>query len=220
LGFWAPAVGDYEKAGIMDWFGTPEMQRLMEIEDPFTYRERYTMPKLMINSAGDQFFLADSSRFYFDRLPGEKYLRYVPNTDHGLDKSDAGDTLQAFYTTLLQGRERPQFDWEFTQKGIRVSAGTRPSVVRLWQAVNPKTRDFRLEKIGPIWRSKELRAGKDGAYVADVRTPRTGWSAAFVELEFPSGGKYPLKFTTAVRIAPDTLPHDGPPRIRASRTAR
>ena len=49
---------------------------------PDWYRERFTMPKFIMNSAGDQYLLPDSSRFYFDDLPGEKYLRYVPNTDH------------------------------------------------------------------------------------------------------------------------------------------
>ena len=29
-------------------------------------------------------------------------------------------------------------------------------------------------------------------------------------MNFPSGGNYPLKFTTAVRVLPDTLPHPAP----------
>ena len=49
------------------------------------------MPKFMVNSAGDQFFLPDSWRFYFDDLKGEKYLRYVPNADHALKDTDAGE---------------------------------------------------------------------------------------------------------------------------------
>ena len=35
---------------------------------------------------------------------------------------------------------------------------------------------------------------------------------ARVELTFPSGGKYPFKFTTAVRVTPDTLPYALPKR--------
>jgi hypothetical protein len=31
-----------------------------------------------------------------------------------------------------------------------------------------------------------------------------------VEMTYPSGGKYPFKFTTAVRVAPDTLPYPAP----------
>jgi PhoPQ-activated pathogenicity-related protein len=58
-GFWAPAVDDYVAMGIMDWMNTPEFAALMKIEEPYEYRERFTMPKLLINSAGDQFFLPD-----------------------------------------------------------------------------------------------------------------------------------------------------------------
>ena len=37
-----------------------------------------------------------------------------------------------------------------------------------------------------------------------------GYTAYFVEMTFPSGGKYPFKFTTGVHVTPDTYPH-GPP---------
>ncbi|MFN7918506.1 MAG: PhoPQ-activated protein PqaA family protein [Bryobacteraceae bacterium] len=73
----------------MDWLGTKQMKNLMKIEEPFQYRDRLTMPKYMVNSAGDQFFIPDSSQFYFDKLKGERYLRYIPNTDHSLRNSDA-----------------------------------------------------------------------------------------------------------------------------------
>jgi PhoPQ-activated pathogenicity-related protein len=33
-GFWAPAVQDYVNAGIVNWLDTPQMQALLEIEDP------------------------------------------------------------------------------------------------------------------------------------------------------------------------------------------
>jgi PhoPQ-activated pathogenicity-related protein len=42
--------------------------------------------------------------------------------------------------------------------------------------------------------------------VGHIAKPEKGWTAAFVEMTFP-GGKYPLKFTTGVRVLPDTLPH-------------
>src|SRR4026209_990597 len=97
--------------GIMRWLATPPFAALMAIEDPWSYRSRLTMPKLLLNAAGDQFFLPDSSRFYFGALPGEKYLRYVPNTDHSLDGSEAFEKLQAFYATIAACDERPQFSW-------------------------------------------------------------------------------------------------------------
>ena len=53
-------------------------------------------------------------------------------------------------------------------------------------------------------------------WVARVPAPAKGWTAFFVELTFPSGGKYPFKFTTAVRVLPDTLPFAAPVPKRPS----
>ena len=89
--------------GLMDWLGTPQFRALMRIEDPYKYRDRLTMPKFMVNATGDQFFLPDSSQFYFDDLPGEKYLRYVPNAD-ALARQDRRARERA--GVLRLGRER------------------------------------------------------------------------------------------------------------------
>ena len=83
-GFWAPAVGDYVTHGIMDRIGDPRFDKLLALVEPYSYRDRLTIPKYIINASGDQFFLPDSWQFYFDDLKGEKYLRYVPNADHSL----------------------------------------------------------------------------------------------------------------------------------------
>ena len=50
-GFWAPAVKDYFYMGLMDAMSSPRYGELMKIEDPYSYRDRYTMPKFLINSA-------------------------------------------------------------------------------------------------------------------------------------------------------------------------
>jgi PhoPQ-activated pathogenicity-related protein len=169
------------------------------------------MPKYIVNAAGDQYFLPDSSRFYFDDLKGEKYLRYIPNTDHSLRDSDALQGLIAFYEAFLKRQPRPKFSWKFEDDGsIRVTAVTPPREVKLWQATNPEKRDFRLVSIGPAYKPTTLTADADGSYIAKVAKPAKGWSAYFVELTFDTGGKYPEKFTTAVRVNPDTLPFDAP----------
>ncbi len=110
-GFWAPAIRDYEQAGVMNWIGTPQLASLLDIEDPYRYRERLTLPKYMINSTGDQFFLPDSSQFYFRDLPGEKYLRFVPNTDHNLAGIEAPLNLTAWIQAVLTNYPRPRFYW-------------------------------------------------------------------------------------------------------------
>lgn len=207
-GFWAPAIKDYVDMKITDWQGTPEYRALLKIEDPYEYRDRLTMPKYLVNATGDQFFLPDSSQFYFDDLKGEKHLRYVPNGEHSLRGTDAFENVQAFYEAFLNGRERPKISWKFEKDGsIHVKAQGEPSAVKLWQASNPKARDFRVDTIGRVWKDAAVEEVKKGEWVARVAKPASGWTAYFVELTYPGGGKYPMKFTTAVRVAPGTLPY-------------
>jgi len=210
-GFWAPAVKDYFEAVLMDQLHHPRYDDLMRIEDPYQYRARLTMPKYIVNSAGDQFFLPDSSQFYFGDLKGEKYLRYIPNTDHSLRGSDVWQSITAFYHAVLNNRPRPRFDWKFEKDGsIKVTTKDEPSAVKLWHGTNPKHRDFRLESVGPVYQETDLQPVKKGVYVAKVAKPASGFTAYFVELTFPSSMKYPFKFTTAVRVTPDVLPFPPP----------
>jgi PhoPQ-activated pathogenicity-related protein len=207
-GYWAPAVGDYEEQGIMEWESTSEYAALMKIVEPFEYRERLTLPKFIVNATGDQFFLPDSWKFYFQELKGPKYLRYVPNTDHSLRGSDAWFSVLAYYSALLSDAPIPQFDWNVDQDGtIRVRSTTKPTAVRLWQASNPGARDFRLTTIGPRWKSTPLEPDSNGEYAAKPAKPRRGWTAYMIEVTYPgSTSRAPFKFTSGVVVTPDTLP--------------
>jgi hypothetical protein len=141
-GFWAPSIAAYQASGIMRWAGTAELGSLLEIEDPFAYRDRLIMPKFVINSAGDQYFLPDSSRFYFGALIGEKYLRYVPNTDHSLKGSDVRESVLAFYHAIVAGQPRPTFSWSFARwrnRGEDCDAAARGHTM-----AGGKSRDARL----------------------------------------------------------------------------
>jgi PhoPQ-activated pathogenicity-related protein len=89
---------------------------------------------------------------------------------------------------------------------IAVQAQDRPAEVNLWQATNPKARDFRLETLGPVYQKSRLEAQKDGSYLASVPKPASGWTAFFVELVYDNGTRTPFKFTTQVSIVPDVLP--------------
>jgi PhoPQ-activated pathogenicity-related protein len=208
-GFWAPAVGDYTRHKIFERSGTPEYDKLMRIEDPYFYRNRLTMPKYVVNAGGDQYFPPDSSKFYFGDLKGPKYLRYVPNADHSLRGSDAIESIAAFYDAVLNKTELPKFSWDMAADGsIHVKASDKPTEVNLWQATNPKARDFRLVTIGKAYKKSRLEPSTENTYVAKVDKPATGWTAFFVELVYNRGeGKPPFKFTTQVSIVPDVLPH-------------
>jgi PhoPQ-activated pathogenicity-related protein len=210
-GFWAPAGDDYVHHGIMDWMGSKEFKALMAIEDPWSYRDRLLLPKFLLNSAGDQFFLPDSSQFYLKGLKGETLLRYVPNSDHSLDETDAFDSLGAFYASVASSRPRPSLKWTRAKSGeLRVVASAAPLTARLWTATNSEKRDFRLETFGKQWQATTLQPSAPNTYAAAVPSPAKGWTASFMEFAFDVGARKPLTITTDVHVTPETLPYPAP----------
>jgi len=212
LGFYAPAIAEYEEYDL----GCRLTDPLLEIIDPLSYADRYEgLPKFLINSAGDQFFMPDSSRFYYEQLPGPKKLRYTVNTDHAQgDTEDIIDLFlgaRAWIDDVNDGNDGPQFTWTFEPDGsIRVVVEDDPDEVVLWQASNPAARDFRLEAIGDAWTQTELDEVADNTYVGFVPPPTEGWTAFLVELRYEDSlFQGDQLYTTGVRITPDTLPFQG-----------
>lgn len=206
-GFHARSIGDYVRHGLTRRMEDDKTKVLYGIEDPYSYRDRLTMPKFVLNASGDQFFPPDSSQFYYGDLVGEKYLRYVPNADHGLRGTDGFESAVAFYQTVLEGKRRPSYSWTFDSDGsIRVRTPDAPKTVTLWHATNPTARDFRVAKIGRAYKEQPLQDEGGGVYVGKITPPESGWTAFFVELTYDVGVAYPFKVSTAVRVLPDTLP--------------
>jgi PhoPQ-activated pathogenicity-related protein len=210
-GFFSEAVHDYSDMQIFERILTPEALELSRIVDPYRYlgTGRFDdMPILVLNSAGDEFFVTDSSQFYIHDLPGDnKYQRYIPNTNHGLDVRAAESTL-TFYDAVLNDRALPEFSWTVEQDGrIVVHADTEPTAVKLWQESNPVARDFRNNPLlNPVnvntWTSTNLTSDGAGNFVGDVPMPATGATAYLVELTFahPVAGFPSYVFTTEARV--------------------
>ena len=217
-GFYAPAVQDYADFDLPCRSNTVSGRAMRALIDPYAYRDRLSMPKLVLNSAGDQFFLPDSSHFYFTDIPGPKRLRYTLNTDHsqGQDLPSIILPTLSWLSNVLDDEPDPQFSWTLEPNGsIRVQTFTEPKRVRLWQATNPSARDFRLESIGAAWTSTNLQDTGGGVYIGYAPPPAQGWTAFTVELTFPGSTLIPTPlesdevFTTDVRVTPDTLPFEG-----------
>lgn len=208
-GFFSEAVQDYNDLQIFDRIASPEGQLLSKIVDPYRYfnNGRFEIPKLILNSAGDEFFVSDSSQYYFHDLPGENnYLRYFPNTGHGLDASAVVSTA-AFYYAILNNSALPKFDWTIEPDGaIHAEVVDAPTEVRMWQATNPTARDFRRTwNPGINWTSTVL-APDNGVYIANPPMPASGATAYFIEFTYPSDlPGYPHKFTTDIWVK-STLP--------------
>jgi len=223
LGY-SSSVGPYAERGVFDNFYSEAGQTLLSIVDPYEFRDRLDLPKYIINSSGDQFFLPDGLQFYYDDMPGENLVAYMPNTDHGL--SDASGTFDlemlggmlAYYISLLNGDDVPQIDWTYGSNGNTLSVTTdypaAPTSVLLWQAHNDEHRDFRRQNVGKIWQSSPVvKTGNN--YTVTVPNPQLGWTGYFVQVKFngPVPGVSDVKFvlTTPIRIVPDVYPapYDG-----------
>lgn len=213
-GFFAPALNDYSRYRMACMMNKARAEALLNIIDPYRYLDRLTLPKLMINSAGDEFFVSDSWRFYFPDLKGPKWLRYTANTDHG----QGGDAQRLYYIVqarnwvdaVLGGDMPPTIYARENGDELTVTLSEKASEVRLWTALNPQGRDFRLESLGPVWESETLRAGKR-EYRIKLKAPKQGYRAWFVEAAF--GGPLVINqqvFTTGVYIRPQTLPFAPP----------
>jgi PhoPQ-activated pathogenicity-related protein len=211
LGYFSPAVKDYIDAGLIPAeIGKPGMDAINRIEDPLNYRDRpaMRMPKYVIDAVGDQFFPPDDTQFGYHKLAQIKRLRMIPNADHSMAGTDVIDSVTAFYAAVLDHRPLPAYSWTLRKDGaIVVHASGKPLEVNLWQGTDPKARDFRVATLGKAFTATKLTPAKDGTYVGKVAKPDTGYTAYFVELVYPSGTAYPLKFTTEVSVTPNILPY-------------
>lgn len=235
-GHWSPAIADYTSRDLFKAFETRRGNLVRNNVDPYLYRERFTMPKFLLNSAGDQYFLPDSTSLYLDQLPGETRLRYMPNTDHDLDfdgdaqpqgHQSATESLVGFYKAVENDRKLPKLSWthaieiDLPEKRARgtsrhahlsVKCDTRPTRVTLWQAYNPDGRDFRQSSIGNAWVPTPLTPTSDNRAAGMIDMPERGFRAYFIEAIFPVRGQQEsVTFTTPVFVVPDELPYKDKP---------
>lgn len=199
----APAVADYAEYNLLERVQEPGAATLLDNSDPYAYRDRFTMPKLIMASTGDQFFLPDSMRYYIDDIPGETLVRYVPNSGHGLvpPGQELLDTIQplvAWYKMIVAGEERPTVSWTHDAGKLTMSTSVQPDRVRLWTATNDQERNFRIDVVGDIWESQELSADANGDYTATVDAPASGYTAYLIEATFGE-----QIYTTQVYVTPD-----------------
>ncbi|MES2871664.1 MAG: PhoPQ-activated protein PqaA family protein [Pseudomonadota bacterium] len=201
---WPLAFNAYYREGITQQVGTPNFEKLMQIEDPLLYLNtgRLDIPKYIVNASSDDFFLPDNAQLYFDKLPGQKALRVAPNASHYGIKGFVEQSLVAFTNRLQQNHPLPTLTTQIssTQQGkkLTLSFSEPPVKLQRWGAHNPKDRDFR-QPCGIRYESSEQNPQN---LEFDLKTPEQGWSATYIEATMADG----LVISTPVQVLPETYP--------------
>jgi len=118
--------------------------------DPLNYKENLTMPKLVIDATGDEFFALDDDHYWWGMLDGETKRLMVPNAEHSMATGVIPliTGLDAFYQSIVDGSPRPDTTWTManTTGIIDFVTPTKPDSVLMWfsQTLDGKRRDFRL----------------------------------------------------------------------------
>lgn len=194
FGGYSKQIGDYTERGLVPIPDTPRAKRLWKMVDPYSYRDRLTMPKLIINGNNDPYWAVDALNLYWDGLPGAKWVLYVPNAGHNLqqqsedgkkDRKRALRGLTAFGRHILRDNPMPKLSWKHDNADgkprLTVRSTPQAKAARLWLAESP-TRDFRKSE----WTARPLHC-KDGAATVVVDPPAKGFLAFYAELDYVIG---------------------------------
>jgi PhoPQ-activated pathogenicity-related protein len=194
-------IDDYK--GLDEQIDTPRGLALRKLVDPWEYRERLTQPKLVILGTNDRYWPLDACSLYWDDLPGEKHLIYVPNNGHSLpDRARIVAGLNAINRRVITGKPLPKLDWGFKNDDghvqLNVLSDVKPSRVRTWTAI-AKTRDFRDSK----WTAADASPA-DAAFISRLPIPSEGFAAMLGEAVYHEGTENEFSLSTNVRIVPSS----------------
>lgn len=184
-------IQDYTEKGIQQKMSTDEGKDLTTIVDPYSYRDRLTMPKLIFIGCNDPYWPVDAIKHYWDDLKGEKFIHYVPNAGHDLGGGEqAIRALAGFFAEVVTDKDHPKLEWQLKQgdgkAGLVVSSESPAQAIRVWYATS-SDRDFRNN----LWQSKKMKIDSYTTTIP-IPFPKKGYLAAYGEVEFTSeaGGEY------------------------------
>jgi PhoPQ-activated pathogenicity-related protein len=182
-------IGDYTERGLTEKFDTPDGKALWKMVDPYSYRDRLTLPKLIINGLNDRYWTVDALNIYWDDLKGPKWVCYLPNAGHGLEvnRDYALHGIGAFFRHNVSKRPMPELSWKHGNGPdgaltLTVTSTPAPKSAKLW-AARSDTRDFRES----TWEPTAMTL--NGSVVkGEIARPEKGYIAIVGDLEYEIDG--------------------------------
>ena len=110
-------IEDYVKLGIPQGAASPSGMAINAMVDPYSYRKKLTMPKMIFMGTNDEYWVVDAIKNYYDSIPGRNMIDYTPNAGHDLGGGkEAFKSLSAFYGLTLNNSPYPACSWTIASK--------------------------------------------------------------------------------------------------------
>jgi len=188
-------IKDYSERMLIPIPKTAVAARLWKIIDPWSYRERLTMPKMIVCGTNDPYWPLDALNTYWDGLKGDKWILYVPNAGHYLCERDKDGkeeklplrtiaTVCAFCRSQIFDKPMPKLNCDMICPpggdvlDVSLLCDVKPLAARVFSST-ATTRDFRKS----FWEEKQLdMKGTKAACKVDL--PKDGHRATMLELQF------------------------------------
>ncbi len=198
-GDYSVEIQDYVDLGIPQTVHSEQGNAITTMIDPYSYRDKLTMPKLILIGTNDPYWPVDAIKHYFDDLKGENFIHYVANAGHGLNGGQqARWSVNAFFCNTFAHIPYAQCSWEVSETGTGVALNVEGSAnaikaAYLWSA-NSQDRDFRDE----VWSLSDLEALDNSTVNTTVNYPDTGFRAFYIDLKYRD--LYGREYTISTRM--------------------
>ncbi len=181
----------------------PLGKNLIQMIDPYAYKEQLTLPKLIVSATNDEYFPTDALNLYWNGLKGAKSILYLSNAGHVRADSDPriNPTAFAFVRAIAMDKMLPKFSWQFlsSKKSVQLIINTDTAAKKavLWQATS-QNKDLRISQwsASPI---KQVDKGGTRQFLIEVNNTPGGNRIFYAEVEFEQDGHKFLLSTQAYR---------------------
>lgn len=186
-------IEDYVKLEIPQGTETPDGRNITTMIDPYSYRKKYDLPKIIFIGTNDPYWTVDATKHYINEIPGENLIHYVPNVGHNLGGGkQAFEALNSFFALTLKNQKYPVCSWDAkdTQFGIDFNLNIESENLleaHLWETTS-MDKDFRNN----LWLNRKLKINDPSAIKFTKSYPKKGHQAFYVELKYkdPNGDIY------------------------------